>query len=273
MIRFIRLTVFVFGVVLSSFLIADPLVFGIVPQQSAKKLAATWSPMLAELSKRTGFQVIFSTAKDIPTFERRLAEGKYDIAYMNPYHFVDYHGSSSYQALAGQKNKRIQGILVTRKDSGNATLSDLNNQTLAFPAPAAFSATIISQAILREEQVNTKAKYVSSHDSVYLNMARGFMPAGGGVMGTLKAAPSEVQSQLSILWKSEKYTSHAIATKTDPPEDTREIILAALLSMNDDEGVSNLLEAINFSGFEKANNSDWDDVRNLDIQILSGESE
>lgn len=272
-IRFIRLTVFVFSVVLSSFLIADPLVFGIVPQQSAKKLAATWSPMLAELSKKTGFQVIFSTAKDIPTFERRLAEGKYDIAYMNPYHFVDYHESSSYQALAGQKNKRIQGILVTRKDSGNATLSDLNNQTLAFPAPAAFAATIISQAILREEQVNTKAKYVSSHDSVYLNMARGSMPAGGGVMGTLKAAPSEVQSQLSILWKSEKYTSHAIATKTDPPEDKREIILAALLSMNDDEGVSNLLEAINFSGFEKANNSDWDDVRNLDIQILSGESE
>jgi len=75
MIRFIRLTVFVFSVVLSSFLIADPLVFGIVPQQSAKKLAATWSSMLAELSKRTGFQVIFSTAKDIPTFERRLAEG------------------------------------------------------------------------------------------------------------------------------------------------------------------------------------------------------
>lgn len=273
MIKFTRLTVFVFSVVLSSVSIADPLVFGIVPQQSAKKLAETWSPILAELSKRTGFQVIFSTAKDIPTFERRLAVGKYDIAYMNPYHFVVYHESSSYQALARQKNKRIQGILVTRKGSDHTTLSDLNNQTLAFPAPAAFAATIIPQAILREEQVNTQSKYVSSHDSVYLNVARGFMPAGGGVMRTLQAAPAEVQSQLSILWKSEKYTSHAIATKIDLPEEKREIILAALLSMNDDEGVSDLLEAINFAGFEKANNSDWDDVRNLGIQILSGESE
>ena len=67
--------------------------FGVVPQQSATKLAKQWVPLLNYLSEKTGHTIHFATAKDIPTFEQRCANGEYDLAYMNPYHYVVFHES------------------------------------------------------------------------------------------------------------------------------------------------------------------------------------
>jgi hypothetical protein len=96
---------------------AKPLTFAVVPQQSAKKMAETWQPLIDYVSNYTGFKIDFKTAKDIPTFEANLADGKYDIAYMNPYHFVVFNESAGYRALARQRDKEIRGLLVVHKDS------------------------------------------------------------------------------------------------------------------------------------------------------------
>ncbi|MEM0912600.1 MAG: phosphate/phosphite/phosphonate ABC transporter substrate-binding protein, partial [Pseudomonadota bacterium] len=213
---------------------AETLTFGVVPQQSAKKLAQSWSPMLAYLSAKSGVQLEFATAKDIPTFEKRLANGEYDIAYMNPYHFVVFSESAGYQALAKQLNKSIYGIIVVPKDSDIQSLSDLKDKTLAFPAPAAFAATIIPQASLQDAGIDISSQYVSSHDSVYLNVQRGIFPAGGGVVRTLNATRPEVKEQLRVLWKSPGFTSHAIATNANVSNSTRAALLEAMLNANAD---------------------------------------
>ena len=67
---------------------AEVLSFGVVPQQSATRLAELWTPICEFLGRKTGNHYVFKTAKDIPTFEDRLASGDYDIAYMNPYHYT-----------------------------------------------------------------------------------------------------------------------------------------------------------------------------------------
>ena len=51
---------------------------GVVPQQSAAKLAAKWVPLSRYLEQKTGIHIVFATAPDIPTFEQRLLEGEYD---------------------------------------------------------------------------------------------------------------------------------------------------------------------------------------------------
>ena len=71
-----------------------PLGFGIVPQQAASRLAEDWAPLLAEISRRSGVPLAFRTAPSIPIFEERLGLGDYDLAYMNPYHYVVFHAAS-----------------------------------------------------------------------------------------------------------------------------------------------------------------------------------
>ncbi|MCP3870948.1 MAG: phosphate/phosphite/phosphonate ABC transporter substrate-binding protein [Gammaproteobacteria bacterium] len=244
------------------------LTFGVVPQQSASKLARLWTPILDYVSSHSGFDISFHTAPDIPTFEKRVAAGEYDLAYMNPYHYTVFHESPGYLALAKARNKQIKGIMVVRKDSTISELSELKNTTLAFPAPAAFAASILTRSYLSGIGVHYQPKYVSSHDSVYRAVAKGIYPAGGGVIRTFKNVGPRVSEQLRILWTSPGYTPHAIAIHPRLQRSDAEKVQQALVAMEQDNEGKALLDSIKIKGFEVATDSDWDDVRSLNIDML-----
>ena len=263
-------SIVIMAMLFSHFARAETYSFAFVPQQSAKKLAKKWVPILNYLGEKTGDTYQFRTAKNIPTFEQRVLNKNYDIAYMNPYHFVVFNEKADYRALAKQRNKQIKGIIVVRKDATLESLQQLANQKLAFPAPAAFAASILPRAELGKRNIAFTPKYVSSHDSVYLNVAKGFMPAGGGVMRTFNNTNAETREQLRVLWTTPGYTPHAFAVKDSFPADAAERLLQAMLSMNDTEQGKTLLKSVSFKGMEAANNSDWNDVKELALNTLLG---
>ena len=121
--------------------------FAIVPQTNGSKLSKLWSPILQYLENKTDVKLRFATTRNINTFEKRLATGKYDIVYMNPYHYTVFHDKQGYNAFAKAKKKRLKGILVVRKDSPYRSINDLNNSELAFPSNA-FAANLVPTAVL-----------------------------------------------------------------------------------------------------------------------------
>ncbi|MEP0176381.1 MAG: phosphate/phosphite/phosphonate ABC transporter substrate-binding protein [Paraglaciecola sp.] len=269
-------TLLLFSLLVSSPLVTiahgETLTFGIVPQQSAKRLATLWTPILQRISETSGINVKFSTARDIPTFEQRLAEGAYDIAYMNPYHYVVFNKQSGYLAIAKQQGKTIKGVIVAKVGSNINTIEDLDGTRLAFPAPAAFAASILPIAELKRHGISFKPSYVSSHDSVYLNVSKGFFPAGGGIKRTLNNMSEGVKSQLVTIWETQGYTPHAIAVNPKVSDTSKQKILSALLELNNNIQGKELLKSINFKGIDTATNNDWDDVRSLNLETLMGTS-
>lgn len=251
---------------------AESFSVGIVPQHSPKKLAEAWQPLLSYIGSETGHTFHFETAKDIPTFEKALSEGKYDIAYMNPYHFVVFHKNPGYRALVRQKDQTIQGIIVVPHDSPFTELSDLNGTKIAFPAPAAFAASIIPRATMQKEGINFTPVYVHSHDSVYLNVKRGFFKAGGGIYRSLQATDDDVKENLKVLWASPAYTPHAIATHPRLSEEVRGQLLNVLTTMNPGGKGSDALNSLKMKGFSEAFSADWDDIRALNIDLLQQEN-
>ncbi|MGS0682945.1 phosphate/phosphite/phosphonate ABC transporter substrate-binding protein [Shewanella sp. 125m-7] len=245
------------------------LTFGVVPQQAASTLAKGWAPVLAELSQNAKLDLQFATAPDIPTFERRLAQGEYDIAYMNPYHFTVFHDSPGYVALAKETDKHIKGLIVVRKDSAISELGDLNGKSLAFPAPAAFAASVIPRAILKQQHIVHNTKYVGSHDSVYLAVAQGLVDAGGGVGRTFSNMDSDVTQQLKVLWRTPGYTPHAIATHPRVSQAQRTALLNELLALSTTSEGRTLLNGLGFKAMEAADSRDWDDVRALTLNELN----
>lgn len=226
--------------------------------------------LLGKASADSGVSLMFTTAKDIPAFEDRLIKGGYDIAYMNPYHFTVYHETPGYLPLVTHKNQKLKGIFVVKKDSDITNLNALSGAELAFPAPAAFAATILPQAHLRQLNIPFTPRYVSSHDSVYLGVAKGLFKAGGGVKRTFNAMPEEIRTQLKIVWTTPPYTAHAIAIPPRIPEEVRQRVTEALLQLADTEEGLALLKTIQVpNGFRPAQSSDWDDVRALQLNLLS----
>jgi phosphonate transport system substrate-binding protein len=247
---------------------APSLSFGVVPQQSASKLARDWGPMLAQIEATTGIRLRFKTAPDIPTFEQRLSRGEYDFSYMNPYHYTVFSQKPGYRAIANARDKRITGIIVVRKDAPYQHIEELAGATLAFPSPAAFAASILTRTAFSERAIPMKAEYVSSHDSVYRGVAKGLYVAGGGIKRTLNAVDPAVRQQLRILWTTPGYTPHAIAVHPRVFPTDAERVKAALVALGQIPPGKALLAPLKIEGWQPAQDADWDDVRALDIHLL-----
>ncbi len=244
------------------------LTFGVVPQQSAGKLARNWGPILKYIESETGVALRFATAPSIPEFEKRMARGEYDISYMNPYHYTVFHEAPGYEAFAKAKDKQIKGIVVVHRDSELTDLQELDGSVMAFPAPAAFAASVLPRAHLANEGINVEPKYVSSHDSVYISVARGLYPAGGGIIRTLNSIDPGIRNELKVLWTTNPFTSHALAAHPRVAPDTVAQIQSAMVGLENSEAGIELLKALSWKGVEPAENSRWNDVRDLGLDLL-----
>ncbi len=242
--------------------------FGFVPQQSATVLAKRWIPVLREINKSTKLNLVFATAPDIPTFEKRLLQGEYDFAYMNPYHYTVFSEKPGYRAFAKQKDKWITGIIVVAKDSSIESIHDLEGRQLAFPSPAAFAASILTQGLLKQNKVRITPKFVSSHDSVYRAVAAGLMVGGGGIMRTFNTVEKDVSQKLRVLTTTPKYTPHAFAYHPRMKEEVVQVVAQAFYQLAESEQGSNALKMLSFTGVEPAEDQDWNDVREINITHL-----
>ena len=235
--------------------------FGIVPQQSASRLARMWGPFLNELGHQTGVTFRFRTTKDIPTFEACLAAGAFDFAYMNPMHYTIFSQEAAYRAIAHQEGKRLKGVMVARAGSEFTELSSLAGQVIAFPSPGAFGASILNRASLQQADVSFEPAYVKSHDSVYRAVAAGLMSAGGGVTRTWNALDPDVRARLQIIHETEGFTPHAVAVHGSIEPEFAHGVQIALLGMASSE--PDLVQGVGMKGFVSARDTDWDDVRAL----------
>lgn len=249
------------------------LTLGIVPQQSPTDIEHNWGELASYLEEETGLQVLIKTASSIPIFEERCAEGRYDMAYMNPYHYVVFSEVPGYKAIAKQRNKKIQGIVVMRKEDAGTPLSDLANSKLAFPSPAAFAASLLPRAHFTNEGIPFEPVYVRSHDSVYKAVADGLYPAGGGVKRTFKSMDSEIQNKLHIAWTTDKYTPHALAVHPRVDNAHVDLLQQALQALDDPTKYAEILGPIRFKGWEAAADEDWNDVRALGLNALMGKEQ
>jgi phosphonate transport system substrate-binding protein len=247
---------------------AEVLSVGITPLKAASKLAGEWTPLLDEVGRRAGVTLRFRTAPSIPAFGERLARGEYDIAYMNPYHYQLYSARPGYRALARERDRPLEGVLIVRKDGRIKNLRDLDGSTLSFPTPLAFAASILTQAELQQQGIRIKARYVQSHDSVLKGVAAGSFDAGGTILKVLRTADPRLAGNLRVLHKTALYQPHPFSVHPRIATELGDKLRQAFISLERDETGRKLLADVAFNGMEAANDRDYDDVRRLNLEKL-----
>lgn len=258
--------VVLFFILLAFNINAKDIVFGVVPQQSPHVLLKKWLPIIKELSTITGYNVIFRTEQSIPKFEEELYAGKYDIAYMNPYHFVIANKLKGYNAIARSK-KQIQGIIVGSKDK-EFNKKSLIGSTFLFPAPKAFAATLLTKYEMKKNykvdiDKSSKVLYVNSHDSVYKGVARDIGDFGSGIVRTFKnMSNKKVIDNISILYKTDKYPSHPIAINPKLSKKVQENLKKGIFKISQDT-----FKKLNIPNIIQISNNEYDSVKKLAIEL------
>ena len=159
---------------------APPYTLMIIPRQSRVVLQRQWSPFAQALSRELGREVLLLIPMNFGEFESLLAQGRADLAYMNPYQAVVYHRRPGYQPLLRDGSKKLVGILVVRDDHPARRLADLPRPArIGFPDPNAFGASLYIRAALSErEKLRYHPRYLDTHANVIRHVLHGQVDAG-----------------------------------------------------------------------------------------------
>jgi phosphonate transport system substrate-binding protein len=210
-------------------LFAEEFTFGVVPQFTTQRINDIWSPLLAELSARSGDTYTLTIEPDINEFESAFQRGDYDFAYMNPWHGVVANEAQGYLPIIRDGASTLKGVLVVRADSGINRIEQLERPEIAFPSPNALGASLLMRAELATlHNIEVSPLYVRTHPSVYLNVALGKSIAGGGVMRTLRAQPSAIQEQLKVIHETREISPHPISVHPRVSSEARDRFISAV---------------------------------------------
>lgn len=218
--------------------------FAVVPQFEQRKLFAIWKPIVDEISRRTGVKFNLVATLSVSEFERELSRGSYDFVYANPYHILREVTRQGYIPLVCDQLP-LRGILVVRKDSPLKSPAELNGEKMAIPSYNALGASLLLQADLAQVfKARPKLVNVKTHSSVYLQVASGQLPAGGGVEKSLQEQDKEVQDMLRVLYTTREMPSHPVAVHPRIPFRIRQAVQQAMLALNESEDGRQLLQHI-----------------------------
>ncbi|MEY2775904.1 MAG: hypothetical protein RLY30_2 [Pseudomonadota bacterium] len=215
----------------------------VVPQLPAADLHRAWAPVLERVGRSTNQCFDLVLTKTIPEFEALFLKGTPDFAFLNPYHQVMAHAKQGYKPLVADTTP-LTGILVVRKDSKAKGLKDLNGQSIAFPAPNAFAASLLMRAILAREGVTVQSEYVKTHNNVYRSVLQGGHAAGGGVNNTLEREPEALREQLRVLYETPGFSPHPLSVHPRVQPAAAAAVQKAILALQGSEEGRKLLDEI-----------------------------
>ncbi len=248
--------------------------FGVVPQYNQRWLVAVWQPVLDELTRRTGLRFRLAGVPNNSDFERRLLDGEYDFAYMNPYHAMLAVRRQGYRMLVRDHAVYLYGVLVVPRDSPVRSPRDLDGKTVVFPSPNSLGASLLMRAELANKfRVRIVPHYVQTHTSVYLQVAQGLAAAGGGVQATLDSQPTPVRDRLRVIHTTTKVAPHPVAAHPRVPAAVQAKVRQAFLDMGAAPAGQALLANVPIRRIGPASGGDYVGMEQLGLKAFHVEGE
>lgn len=240
--------------------------FGVVPQFNVREIERIWRPLLQQVHALSGVDIKLVPSPDIPTFEKQFSSGKFDFAYMNPYHAIVANRSVGYVPILRDVSKKLKGIIVVKKTSEYTDVKQLDGKKVVMPAPNALGAALLPRAeFAKIYAIKPDISYVKSHDSVYLNVAMGLAQAGGGVMATLKRTPAKVRDKLRVLYSTQSVAAHPIVASSKVDSATVASVKQAFLKLGESPAGRDLLKRIPIKKIGSADLNDYKPLMNLGL--------
>ncbi|MDO8444656.1 MAG: phosphate/phosphite/phosphonate ABC transporter substrate-binding protein [Deltaproteobacteria bacterium] len=243
----------------------ERLVLGVMPSLPPTKLFTKYQPLADYLTRKTGKEVVISTAPNFQEYMVRLQKGEYEMILPNPYQYIMVSKSPGYAPLVKISGIPFQGFIVVRKDSGINGIQDLKGKKIAYPDPSALAATMQVRAYLKRNGIDperdTRESYAASQESVIFGVHQRLFDAAGTWPEALEGTPDDIRKGLKVLAETETLPHRPIAIRSDIPSDVSEKVKKALLSMNDDPEGHNILASIGYHAFEAVSDKDYDKVR------------
>jgi phosphonate transport system substrate-binding protein len=158
-----------------------PYILGVFPFIPAASIEGLFAPIAAELSAVVGRPVILRTTDSFDKFMSGLRRREYDIAFVQPFDYVDIAKPKGYLPLA-RRSEDLASALMTRAESPLRTIKDLRGKRLGMP-PETAAVSILNRIALKKAGLapgtDVTVEFFSSHQACLQQLLVGHVDACG----------------------------------------------------------------------------------------------
>jgi phosphonate transport system substrate-binding protein len=243
--------------------------FGVFPYVPALKIGALFAPMAEDFGAVLGIGIQLRTNETFDKFRAELCDGRYDIALVHPFLYVEAHREQAYAALA-RVDQELAAVIVSRRDQPVASLAELRGARLALPPRGAGVSYLLRSAMLEEnltDGVDLELRHyqtkVSCLHAVATDEATGCVVPS--FLGDQLQAIGEMQ--LVPIWQSRPIKSVVVIAHPRLPDTARAALRARMIGWRDTDSGRSLLERLSWPGMVATDDAEFDEVRAMSTKL------
>lgn len=250
---------------------APEYVLAVHPLHNPKRLFEVYQPLIDHLNARIpGLRLRLEASSSYAAFEGKLARGQVDLALPNPYQTLKARSQGYHVFSKMGDDESFRGVILVRRDSGIERPRDLEGRSISFPARTALAATLLPQWFLHENGVDVQGRldirYVGTQESSIMNVVLGQTAAGATWTGPWRAFQAEqpaLAAQVVAKWETQSLLNNSLMAHERVPVRTVDAIRAELVSLHKEAAGRAILQRMQLSRFEPANDATYEPVQDF----------
>ncbi|MEL7052081.1 MAG: phosphonate ABC transporter substrate-binding protein [Cyanobacteria bacterium J06588_5] len=261
--------------------------FGIISTESQDNQKPKWEPFIAAMSEELGREVKASYATDYAGVIEAMGANKVQMAWFGGKSYIEAakrseaeafaqtvatDGSKGYYAylITNKENPILADIDVDAGDGDQYVVENAGNLTFAFNDPNSTSGFLVpsyyvfAQNDVNPEEAFSELVFAGSHEATALAVANNQVDVATNNSESLfeieKNDPDAFEN-IQVVWTSPEIPSDPIAYRKDLPDCLKDEIKDFFYSYEDEA----ILGPLEWSGFDEADDTTWNTVRELEI--------
>lgn len=260
----------------------EALRFSIIPTEETIQELTLYKPVIDELAKQTGKKIEFYMPTSYASVIEAMLGGWVDIGVHGPYSYVIAHEKdpsievfATYAKRPGhlqEEGPGYKGALITRKDSGLATIEDIKGKILGLTDPASTSGNLVPRVAFTKvigqdlEEYFSKVVYTGGHDlstmAVYERKVDAAFVATHRFDNVIDRGMVKLED-FNVLWSSPAIPQDPFAYRNTLCDDLKSKIRNTFLSLHDLPDAKQFLDNVKSNRFVKMSDADYDIIRDL----------
>ena len=252
---------------------SDEYQFGVFPYLPPQRIDPIWSPLAKYLTQAVNHGVEVRTRAEYSQFRQALSEEIFDIAYVQPFAYVETAYFHNYVPLARWISKydihrkgRLAGGFVVLDDSPITSLKDITEGMIAMP-PERAAVSQLGVVTMIEKGLDANKRISISNQRNHIACMQQLVIKKA--VACVTATPIMIQfekktgSKLRVIATTRKIPSSPIVVHKRVPISEREIIRKNLLQLEKSDIGREFLNSAGLSGFTATTDSDYNEVRKI----------
>jgi phosphonate transport system substrate-binding protein len=224
----------------------NPIVMSFVPSGDTQEIIASGDQLAQMVSDKTGLVIKANVGTDFAAVREAMGANKAHIGWLNTFNYL--LANEKFGVDAGLVTERFgsttyTGQLITRADSGIASLADLKGKVVCWVDPNSTSGYIIPRIMLLANGINPDTDFAQqieagSHNNVVTQVYNGDCDVGAtyaDARSSIEKDFPDVKEKVAVLATTTEIPNDNVAFTKEFPADMREKITTALLEISASE--------------------------------------